>query len=199
MTIPTNRYAWRRAFLSEHGPMLPSGAPDPIGRLVLAAIESFMGDGPLTAFPSQKTICTITGLGESAVRRALNRLEDGGWISREKVTKRSGGFYYRYQGLIPASVASRIAPKSTTPTKASQPRRAPTILERDSSGASIASTFQVARALDVPAIAGSAEAELAAHMARQPSDKEPSWYFWWRKKEELKKQIEKPEPIADAA
>lgn len=70
-------------------PTKQNGAPDPTAKSVLMALTLYAG-GKGTCFPSQPTLCTATGFGETAVRLALKTLEEQRFISRMHSTYPSG-------------------------------------------------------------------------------------------------------------
>ena len=63
---------------------------DATAKLVLLALVShdMPGGGAGLVFPSQERLARMTGLGRRSVINALNRLERGGWIAREKTRRR---------------------------------------------------------------------------------------------------------------
>lgn len=67
-------------------PRKPNGDPDPIAKHILLQLCS-MASGVRKdnrVWPSQRTLSQLTGWGKSAVADALDRLEAGGYIERER-------------------------------------------------------------------------------------------------------------------
>lgn len=70
--------AWRHALASEEGP------PKSVDRHVALTLSLHLSTEGLGAWPSQDTVALRTGLTDRTVGRALKRLCDSGWFSRQE-------------------------------------------------------------------------------------------------------------------
>ncbi len=108
-------FNWRKLVLSPNGPRLlqrptrkhPNGRwiADKNARFVLMALANYMNADGTNAFPSQETLAKDTGLTARAIKGAMKRAADDGWIERTRTWVYEGGrrkgFRYSYKPGFP--------------------------------------------------------------------------------------------------
>ncbi|MDY7107982.1 MAG: helix-turn-helix domain-containing protein [Planctomycetota bacterium] len=83
-------------------------------RCVLLVLLAHRRQSTGEAFPAQRTIAALTGLGERTVRRAVARLSDGGWIKSKRGRAGAGRaeaalMTYRFPCFDPATMMAGTA------------------------------------------------------------------------------------------
>ena len=86
-----------RNWLRDQMPRKDDDRPDPIAKSVLVALAIY-SDRHGHSWPSQETLVVFTGYGESSIGRALQRLEEQGYIRRERVRSPGKWTSGRYAG-----------------------------------------------------------------------------------------------------
>jgi Fe2+ or Zn2+ uptake regulation protein len=85
---------------------------------LLICLCSFLGDSGNCVYPSYLTISRVSGISKSSIRKALNVLEDNGFITTFKYWegKKSRNKYYFNPSCWDTSKMNSIASKFRTPT-----------------------------------------------------------------------------------
>ncbi len=96
-------FEWRDAFMSEHGPK------DPIMRLVLLVLATFMHCDGTHCWPSQVTIAKRSGLSVRSVERKLAIAKKNGWIKASTAGYTGQGYkHYQYEPTIPYGLKAKL-------------------------------------------------------------------------------------------
>jgi hypothetical protein len=108
-------FRWRKLVLSANGPTwsrppskrnpTPRKLADKNVRLTLSALANYMDVDGTNAFPSQELLAVSTGLTTRAVKDALERAAQSGWILRHRIWMHNLGmkrFRYAYRVRFPA-------------------------------------------------------------------------------------------------
>jgi hypothetical protein len=113
-------FRWRKLVLSPNGPKVWRRATaatkrrrekparivaDKDARFCLAALANYMNPDGTSAYPSIARIAADTGLSTRAVKSAMTRAADGGWIARTRTWVyeygKKMGFRYSYEPRFP--------------------------------------------------------------------------------------------------
>jgi hypothetical protein len=101
--ISVTPWQWRQALTDRYAPAAPAA------RVVALVIEAHMSRSEARAWPGQTQIAARARLSERTVRRALDALDDAGWIKRTE-EKRPGRRWKLtvYEPAVPATLAHTI-------------------------------------------------------------------------------------------
>jgi len=95
-------YKCKHAYLIYRDWILSEDCPcDPLCRLILVTITTFMNSKKITAYPTQELLSEMTGISRETISKKLKRAADHGWIelTKHKVSKQK---YSNNVYIIPA-------------------------------------------------------------------------------------------------